>query len=211
MAQNKDSWYHGQHFANESVINKMSVNIHLRHPLGHGIFGYYTMFAGLKSVLTMHIYLRKFVWVIIPLLAMGSCKKDESLTAEEQLEIDRQIIKDYLSDNGLTAQETSSGLHYIINTVGTGEHPNADDTVEVKYKGYLTNGNVFDQTQPARTYIAPLQTLIPGWIEGIPLLKSEGGEGTLLIPSYLGYGTTDLGSIPPNSVLIFDITLIDIK
>ena len=55
----------------------------------------------------------------------------------------------------------------------------------------------------------PLSGVIQGWQEGIPLFK-EGGSGILLIPSALGYGSQSVGSIPANSVLIFDINLIDV-
>ncbi|MEI6409778.1 MAG: FKBP-type peptidyl-prolyl cis-trans isomerase [Bacteroidota bacterium] len=54
----------------------------------------------------------------------------------------------------------------------------------------------------------PLSSLIKGWQEGIPLLK-KGGKGTFFIPSALGYGSQDQGAIPANSVLIFEITLVD--
>ena len=83
------------------------------------------------------------------------------------------------------------------------------DTVEVKYKGYLPDGRVFDQTAPANTLIFPLDRFIDGWVEGLQYLKSGGGKGMLFIPSVLGYGSQSTGGIPANSVLIFDLTLLD--
>lgn len=140
-------------------------------------------------------------------LAFFSCK-DDILSPEEQLQEDIRIIKKYLVDNNLTADSTASGLHYIITQEGFGDHPDLQDTVTVKYKGYLTDGTVFDQTTGNQTVKFPLKNLIIGWQEGIPFLKKS-GKGTFLLPSSLGYGSSGVGSIPPNSVLIFEIELVD--
>ena len=147
---------------------------------------------------------------LLAILTMLSCKKDDepSLSATEQFEMDIMIIEDYLATEGLVAEKTASGLHYIITEEGAGVHPAPGDTVEVKYKGFLIDGRVFDQTAPANTLIFPLNDFIDGWVEGLQYLKSEGGKGKLLIPSVLGYGNRSVGNIPPNSVLIFDLTLL---
>lgn len=134
---------------------------------------------------------------------ISSCKKDE-----DQAEIDDQIIQSYLKEHNLDAEKHASGLYYIINKEGTGEHPTLNSTVEVLYKGYLTDGTVFDETQNNAPVSFPLRSLIPGWQIGIPLMR-PGGEATFFIPSDLGYGNTPQGDIPANSVLIFDITLLD--
>lgn len=155
------------------------------------------------------LFLASFVMLI-------SCDKDDDnpfLSFEEQLEVDLQIIKDYLEANDLTAEESASGLHYIITEEGAGDHPVATDSVEVKYRGYYPSGDVFDATAAAQTITFPLNGVIPGWTEGVQYLKSGGGTGRLFIPSYLAYGTQGSfnGVIPPNQVLFFDITLVDIK
>lgn len=153
----------------------------------------------------------RYLVLLFPLLVLSffSCN-DKVLSPEEQLEEDIRIIKQYLDDNNLTADSTASGLRYIITQEGTGGHPNLQSTVKVKYKGYLTDGTVFDQTTGSQTATFPLSNLIAGWQEGIPLLK-KGGKGTFFLPSYLGYGPGGSGSgeIPPNSVIIFEIELID--
>lgn len=135
-----------------------------------------------------------------------SCNK--GLSPEEQMEEDIAIIEKYLQDNNLTAEETSSGLHYIVEQQGTGNHPTATDDVHVRYRGYFTDGDVFDESD-ASGITFNLQSVIQGWTEGIPKFK-EGGEGVLLIPSALAYGEKGSGSIPPNTVLIFDVELLDI-
>lgn len=118
-------------------------------------------------------------------------------------------IESYLTDNGLTAQKTSSGLYYIFDTPGDSIKPTLCNNVTVNYRGYLPNGNVFDASS-IEGVTFPLTNVILGWGEGIQLF-GEGGEGVLLIPSYLGYGTNPPpgSGIPQNSVLIFDVALLN--
>lgn len=144
--------------------------------------------------------------IVLGLITIQSCKKDD--TAEKQAAIDDQIILDYLAANNIQAEKHESGLYYVITVEGNGDQPNNYSTVEVFYKGYLTNGDVFDQTTNA-PYTSFLQNLITGWQIGIPLLK-EGGSGTFFIPSALGYGDQATSDIPANSVLIFEIDLVSI-
>ena len=136
-------------------------------------------------------------------ILFASCSKDE-----DQAIVDQRIIEQYLQDNNINAQEHPSGLYYLIDTPGTGGHPDIMDSVEVRYKGYLTNGFIFDQTPSGQTSKFPLMNLIEGWQVGIPLLQKD-GKGTLYLPSGLGYGSNSNAVIPANSVLIFDIELID--
>lgn len=121
---------------------------------------------------------------------------------------DEDVILQYISDNNLNAEPTGSGLYYVINTAGNGNVPNINSIVTVAYKGTLTDGTIFDQSD-ANGLTFPLTNVIQGWQEGIPLF-SEGGSGILLIPSALGYGNQAIGNIPANSVLIFEVTLIDV-
>ena len=147
------------------------------------------------------------IWVLIIIglitISTNSCKKEED--GNEQVEIDKALIEEYISDNQLNAQSTSSGLHYVILKTGSGEHPTSYSTVTVAYKGYLLNGDVFDENL---AFTSRLSSLIKGWKEGIPLI-GRGGKIKLLVPSALGYGSQQQGNIPANSVLVFDITLYD--
>ena len=95
------------------------------------------------------------------------------------------------------------------NEQGTGTQPTAASNVTVAYKGYFTNGNVFDQSK-AEGISFGLNQVIKGWTEGIPYFKT-GGSGVLLIPSHLGYGSTNNGPIPGGSALIFDVKLISVN
>jgi FKBP-type peptidyl-prolyl cis-trans isomerase FkpA len=134
-----------------------------------------------------------------------SCESKE----DKQAEVDRQKILDYLEENDLEAQETASGLFYIIENPGTGAHPNLYSTVTVRYTGYYLDGVVFESNEGGQASSFQLQGMIRGWREGIPLFK-KGGIGTLLVPSGMAYGSNSAQrGIPNNSVLIFDIRLIE--
>jgi FKBP-type peptidyl-prolyl cis-trans isomerase len=98
--------------------------------------------------------------------------------------------------------------------VGDGAEAKEGSTITVKYTGTLQNGTVFDSTEkqggtPA-TFELAKGKLIDGWVQGIPGMK-VGGERKLVIPPDLGYGASGTGGIPPNSTLIFDIQLMDVK
>ncbi len=141
-----------------------------------------------------------------------SCDKEESGLENDKInqkEIDDSIITNYLAEHNILATKNSSGLYYVITKEGDGVNPTQNSIVEVMYKGYLTNGTIFDQTGSSSVEFR-LTQLIKGWQIGIPLLKA-GGAGTFYIPSELGYGDRALSSIPANSVLIFEINLISVK
>ncbi|OWY23716.1 peptidylprolyl isomerase [Sphingobacteriales bacterium UPWRP_1] len=130
-----------------------------------------------------------------------------------QAKIDDDAIQNYLKKEGLTdkAQKTESGLYYIVETEGSGKQPDVNALVTVHYKGTLLNGTVFDSSYDRKEPLSfPLSGVIRGWQEGIPKLK-EGGKGVLIIPSGLAYGSRDLGVIPSNSVLRFDVELLEVK
>lgn len=132
------------------------------------------------------------------------------ITPERVLEIDIETIKNYLTENNIEADSTADGIYYFFEEEGEGENPASNATVTVKYKGYFLNGNVFDQTEDDKTATFSLSGVIEGWKLGIPLFK-KGGKGTLLIPSALAYGPSGNSTIPPNTVLAFDIELVDFQ
>ena len=152
--------------------------------------------------------MKQLLSTLLVLTLFISCSKDTK-TVTDYTAKNEQEIKDYLAKNNLTAQRSTSGLYYIINEQGTGTQPTAASNVTVAYKGYFTNGNVFDQSK-AEGISFGLNKVIRGWTEGIPYFKT-GGSGVLLIPSHLGYGSTNNGPIPGGSVLIFDVKLISVN
>jgi FKBP-type peptidyl-prolyl cis-trans isomerase FkpA len=153
--------------------------------------------------------MNRLVSISILFLAFGlmaGCIPDP-ISAEDQLKTDIKKIEAYLDENGLVAQSTASGLHYIIEEPGTGGNPSKEDEVTVHYKGYFFDGGVFDETTTSPITF-PLGDVILGWQEGIPLFQ-KGGKGKLFIPSGLAYGPSGQGQIPPRTPLIFDVELVD--
>lgn len=106
--------------------------------------------------------------------------------------------------------QTPSGLKYVIASEGTGKSPKASDTVTVHYVGTLTNGSQFDSSiDRGEPTSFPLNRVIPGWTEGLQLMK-EGGTAVFFIPAELAYGNRDLPGIPAGSTLMFWVQLIQV-
>ncbi|EGR0790682.1 FKBP-type peptidyl-prolyl cis-trans isomerase [Vibrio vulnificus] len=107
--------------------------------------------------------------------------------------------------------KTDTGLLYQVITPAEGEKPKDTDTVQVHYKGTLTNGTQFDSSydrgEPA-TF--PLNRVIPGWTEGVQLMP-VGSKFKFVIPPELAYGAQDTPSIPANSTLVFEVELLKIE
>jgi len=152
----------------------------------------------------------KNLLIIFIVIFISSCQSDDggnvSIDYTEQNET--EILK-YINDHNLEAQKSNSGLYYVIQQQGEGSHPTTSSDVTVKYKGFYTNGNIFDESDETGVTFN-LRQVIAGWTEGITYFK-EGGRGILLIPSRLAYGSFDTRSIPGGSVLVFEIELIEIK
>lgn len=121
-----------------------------------------------------------------------------------------QKVQEYLTSRNISATKHCSGLFYTVENAGTGNIPEACSTVEARYKGMLTNGEVFDQNRAQFS----LSQVIAGWTKGVPLIKN-GGRIILYIPPALGYGSRDVRDpssgalvIPANSILVFEIDLL---
>ncbi|MBA2920785.1 FKBP-type peptidyl-prolyl cis-trans isomerase [Sphingomonas sp. MAH-20] len=103
-------------------------------------------------------------------------------------------------------QTTASGLQYKVLKAGEGAHPTDADVALIKYKGSLRDGTVFDENERAPL---PVAQVVPGFSEGLKLMQ-KGGKYRLWIKPELGYGDRDTGgTIPPNSVLTFDVELLE--
>lgn len=104
----------------------------------------------------------------------------------------------------------ASGLQYEVLNAGSGAKPSREDTVRTHYHGTLIDGTVFDSSydrgQPAEF---PVGGVIAGWTEALQLMNA-GSKWRLYVPSELAYGAQGVGSIPPHSVLVFDVELLDV-
>ncbi|SJN58398.1 FKBP-type peptidyl-prolyl cis-trans isomerase [Vibrio ruber] len=133
--------------------------------------------------------------------------------AKEKAEANKKAGDDFRAEfekqDGV--KKTKSGLLYQVMTKGTGESPKATDTVQVHYKGTLIDGTQFDSSydrgEPA-TF--PLDRVIPGWTEGVQLMK-VGAKYKFVIPPELAYGDRDTPSIPADSTLVFEVELLKVE
>lgn len=129
---------------------------------------------------------------------------------EEKAKTNKTAGEAWLAENAKKegVKTTASGLQYKVIREGSGESPKATDTVVVNYEGKLIDGKVFDSSYERGEPISfPLNQVIPGWTEGLQLMK-PGAEYELYIPSDLAYGETGNPEIEPNSVLIFKVELL---
>lgn len=145
--------------------------------------------------------------------AMMKLSEDRQKEQKAESEANKSKAEEFLSNNRVAegVKVTTSGLQYKITSPGTGPAPKGDDIVVVHYKGTLIDGTEFDSSykrnMPAEF---PLKGVIPGWTEGLQLLK-KGGKAIFWIPPELGYGDRPRQQIPGNAVLIFDVELVDVK
>ena len=138
---------------------------------------------------------------------------DPSEASSRQARIDKELILAHIKENNLNMQATPSGIYYSIEQAGNGDtHPSSSNRIKAHYRGSLLDGTVFDSSYDRdKPLDFKLSGVIKGWQEAIPLLR-KGGKGTFIIPSDLAYGSRGAGGvIAPNSVLVFEIELLDFK
>ena len=118
-----------------------------------------------------------------------------------------------MKDNNQTSETPKSGVEVREILVGTGEIAQVGDTLTVHYVGKLTNGKVFDSSRDTNTpisFILGAGQVIRGWDEGLQGMRVGGKRVLAIAPDY-AYGSRGIGPIPPNSTLIFEVELLDVK
>lgn len=136
-------------------------------------------------------------------------EKMQNQTAQKNLEEGNAYLEKNKSREGVVT--TESGLQYEVLTAGDGPKPNAEDVVKVHYHGTTVDGKVFDSSVDRGEPVEfPVSNVIPGWVEALQLMP-VGSRWKLYIPGNLGYGERGAGGdIGPNSVLIFEVELLEI-
>ena len=146
--------------------------------------------------------------IVFYVLSVSGTKPAEEQTVTQQSNANFSF-QNSMEEGTLTT--TNSGLQYEIIKLGDGEKPQATDKVEVHYHGTLEDGTVFDSSvDRGKTITFPLNRVIKGWTEGLQLMPI-GSKFKFIIPPELGYGSRDMGTIPPNSTLIFEVELFNIQ
>lgn len=143
--------------------------------------------------------LKLLMVLVAGLVLMSACKEDEY--ADWKV-LNHSWLEQHKNDEGFV--QTESGLCYRVIHQGFMRFPNDNSVIRVEYNGKLIDGTTFD----SGTFYRYLAESIPGWQEGLKLMRG-GARFQFYIPSDLAYGEDGQGSIPPHSVLIFDLTLVE--
>jgi len=149
--------------------------------------------------------IKSFLICSLIVLAAG-CK---TYSEDDKTSFD-QKIESYIKKKGWHLEKSESGLYFEQLQEGTGDEPvKFTSEVQVSYKGTLLNGKVFDQTEPGKPLRSELKGLIMAFREGL-LGQRKGAKIRIIAPPQLGYGDMQLDKIPENSILIFEMELIEV-
>lgn len=147
--------------------------------------------------------MKQLIWSFALLLLITSCGK---YSDDELQEFDKTIAA-YVKKNNLDMQKSESGLYYQIHEQGEGDPIKQTAMLSASYTGKLLDGTVFDeQKKPVEL---TLKNLVHGWREIAHYLK-PGGKATIILPPQLGYGQQKLPKIPENSILLFELEIVDV-
>lgn len=173
------------------------------------------IFRGSPPSFLHHGDMMKLDFKVVRVMSEEDYNKMMAERTKEQLQGESKAIEAYMTKNNLKGEQTPGGMYVVIEEPGTGKQPQKGNTVKVNYSGTLLDGTPFDSSlNPGREpfeFQLGIGQVIRGWDEGIPYFR-EGGKGKLIIPSAMGYGEQGSGGkIPPNSPLVFDIQLLEVK
>ena len=148
------------------------------------------------------------------LLANSNCFKEKNDCEPRNMVApagEQSTLADYITSHSITAEKHSSGLYYQIIQSGIGLTPSICSSIKVNYSGTLTNGTEVEKNSQV---VLNLKLMLEAWRIGIPLIKA-GGRIKLYVPPSLAYGSEGKkdGStvvVPPNSIMIYDISLVEV-
>jgi len=149
------------------------------------------------------------LWLALGILSLGAAGLAWAGTAGQRSSDPETFLADNGDNEGV--QTTASGLQYKVLTAGSGPKIGRNDGVIVNYEGRLTDGTVFDSTAERGPAPMLVSQVVPGFAEALQLMQ-PGGSYRIWLPPSLGYGdrVPEGGPIPPNSVLEFDVTVLQV-
>lgn len=156
------------------------------------------------------IPLRRFLIKSLAAVVLFVCTPGCSTYSEEDKQSFDEQIEHYVAKKGWKLEKSSSGLYVQVLHEGTGDEAIiAGSEVTLDYKGTLLNGAVFDQTPPGKPLKSELKGLIMAFREGL-IGHTKGAKLRMVVPPQLGYGDMALDKIPENSVLVFELEVLDV-
>ncbi|HSC55314.1 MAG TPA: FKBP-type peptidyl-prolyl cis-trans isomerase [Phnomibacter sp.] len=154
--------------------------------------------------------LRKgFMILALAIFATTGCVKNDGGCKPQDPSIEDAAMLKFIDSIGMNATKLNKGMYYEILNQGSASHPKQESIIYCTYRGTLLNGTEFDsQSNPGQTGFQ-LNGLIEAWKIAVPYI-GKGGRIRMVVPSSLGYGCKGGGTtIPPNTPLFFDLTLVD--
>lgn len=149
----------------------------------------------------------RWIGFFVVLLTITSC----TTYSEKELESFDHQIQAYLDSTGINMERTEEGLYYSILEEGHGEKRiNYKDQVTFAYKGSFLTGNTFQVIGREEPLKYKVNQLIIGWQDALMMLK-EGGRIHIIIPPQLGYATKKTDIIPANTILMYELEVLEVK
>lgn len=156
----------------------------------------------------MKNYISAFL-ISATLINITGCLKGDEPCTPKNVQSEQAAMTAFANSNGITATIHPSGINYQIVNQGSGPTPTVQSTLTANYVGKFLNGNIFDQSN-GNPIVFNLSGVIAGWQIALPLIQ-KGGVIKMIIPSSLAYGCAGRGSIGPDQVLYFEVTLVDVQ
>ncbi len=158
------------------------------------------------QVIRLRPFLTKAFLLLTTIALLGACK---TYSEDDKNGFD-QKISSYAAKKGWNVSKTDSGLFIEQLNEGDGEEVQYESIVFLQYKGKLLSGKTVDQSLPGKPLESKLNGLIAGFQEAL-LGQKKGAKMRLIIPPQLGYGDEAYGKIPANSILVFELEVVDVK
>ena len=141
---------------------------------------------------------------LLLILILGAC----STYSDEDLKGFDKTIREWIRQQNIQYKSTDSGLYYYFENKGQGQKIKYTDSVTVQFKGTLLDSTIFEIEKVPVTFA--VNEVIIAWKE-VLLMSKRNAKIKIIVPPQLGYGNHKLDKIPQNSILLYEIEIIDIK